>query len=89
MTTTTMKITRKGQVTIPKEIRERLNADFVYFEMKGDVVLVKPVRDASGSLRDFAANVKRGASTKKKRDKAWHEAVRGKPDRKAMKRIGA
>jgi AbrB family looped-hinge helix DNA binding protein len=82
MTTATMKITRKGQVTLPKEIRERLNADFVYFEMKDDIVLVKPVRDAAGALREYAENVKPGVPIREKRNKAWVQAIREKTGKK-------
>jgi AbrB family looped-hinge helix DNA binding protein len=83
MTTAAVKITRKGQVTIPKEIRERLNANAVYFEVEDDIVMVKPVRDAAGSLREFAVNVKPGASLKQMKDKAWEVAVREKTGKKS------
>ncbi len=48
MTTAAIKITRKGQVTIPKEIRDRLKTNSVYFEVANDIVIVKPVRNAAG-----------------------------------------
>ncbi len=83
MTTAAVKITRKGQVTIPKEIRERLNANAVYFEVEDDIVMVKPVRDAAGSLREFAGNVKPGASMRQMKDKAWEVAVREKIGKKS------
>ena len=82
MTTSAVKITRKGQVTIPKEIREKLKASTVYFEVAGDTVMVRPVRDAAGSLREYAANVKAGASMKQMKDKAWEVAVREKNGKK-------
>jgi len=78
MTTAAVKITRKGQVTIPKEIREKLKSNAVYFEVQDDDILVKPVRDAAGSLREYAKNVKAGGDMKKMKDKAWKEAVREK-----------
>jgi len=59
-------------VTIPKKIREKLRADVVYFEVKDDIVMVKPVRDAAGSLREYAGKVKPGISMNKKRNKAWN-----------------
>jgi AbrB family looped-hinge helix DNA binding protein len=83
MTTAAVKITGKGQVTIPKEIRERLKANAVYFEVEGDIVMVKPVRDAAGSLREFAGNVKQGASMRQMKDKAWEVAVREKGSKKS------
>lgn len=83
MTTAAVKITRKGQVTIPKEIREKLKANSVYFEVEDDIVMVKPVRDAAGSLREFARNVKPGASMRQMKDKAWEVAVREKTGKKS------
>lgn len=78
MTGRPVKITCKGQVTIPREIREKLGSTTVYFEIQGDTVLVKPVRDAGGSLQEFAANAQPGANLKMARDRAWEEAVREK-----------
>lgn len=83
MTTAAVKITRKGQVTIPKEIREKLNANSVYFEVEDDIVLVKPVRDAAGSLSEYAGNVKPGVSVRQMKDRAWEVAVREKTGKKS------
>lgn len=83
MTTAAVKITRKGQVTIPKEIREKLKSDAVYFEVDGDTVIVKPVRDAAGSLSEYAGNVKRGVSMRQMKGKAWEIAVREKTVKKS------
>jgi AbrB family looped-hinge helix DNA binding protein len=83
MTTAAVKITRKGQVTIPKEIREKLKANAVYFEVEDDIVMVKPVRDAAGSLREYARSVKPGISVKQMKEKAWEEAVREKAGKKS------
>jgi len=83
MTTAAVKITRKGQVTIPKEIREKLKANAVYFEVEDDTVMVKPVRDAAGSLSEYAGNVKPGISMRQMKDKSWEVAVREKTGRKS------
>ena len=83
MTTVAVKITRKGQVTIPKEIREKLKANAVYFEVEDDIVMVKPVRDAAGSLREYARNVKPGVSMKQMKDRAWEVAIREKTGKKS------
>lgn len=39
---------------------------------------VKPVKDAAGSLSEFAKNVKPGTPFRKIKEKAWAEAVREK-----------
>lgn len=83
MTTAAVKITRKGQVTIPKAIREKLKANAVYFEVEDEIVMVKPVRDAAGSLREYAGNVKPGVSMKQMKDRAWEAAVREKTGKKS------
>ena len=51
-------ITRKGQVTIPKEIRDRLKAregERVAFVLRGDEVVLKLVR---GNILDLKGSVK-------------------------------
>jgi AbrB family looped-hinge helix DNA binding protein len=78
-----VKITKKGQVTIPKEIRERLKATAVYFEVIGDDVVVRAVRDAAGSLSEYAGNVKPDVSMKQMKDRAWEEAVHEKAGKKS------
>ena len=83
MTTAAVKITSKGQVTIPKEIREKLKASSVYFEVENDIVTVKPVQDAAGSLREYAGKVKPGGSMKQMKDRAWEVAVREKTGKKS------
>jgi len=83
MTTAAIKITSKGQITIPKEIREKLKTNAVYFEVEDDTVMVKPVRDAAGSLSEFAGNVKPGVTMKQMKDRAWEVAVREKSSKKS------
>jgi AbrB family looped-hinge helix DNA binding protein len=83
MATAAVKITRKGQVTIPKEIREKLKAGAVYFEVENDIVMVKPVRDAAGSLREYAGNLDPDVSMKEMKDSAWEVAVREKSGKKS------
>ncbi len=83
MTTPAVKITRKGQVTIPKEIREKLKANAVYFEVEDDTIVVKPVKDAAGSLSEYAKNVKPGASMKHLKERAWETAIHEKAGKKS------
>lgn len=49
-----VKVTRNFQVTIPVEVREALGireGDYVEFEVRGDVALLKPVRRKWSTLR--------------------------------------
>ncbi len=83
MATVAVKITRKGQVTIPKEIRERLKASTIYFDVVDDTIVVKAVRDAAGSLHEYAKNVKPGTSMKQVKERAWEVAVHEKTGKKS------
>ena len=78
-----VKITKKGQVTIPKTIRERLRATAVYFEVVNDEVVVRAVRDAAGSLSKYARNTNPDVSIKEMKDRAWEEAVHEKISKKS------
>lgn len=62
-----MKISTKGQVTIPQEIRERLGLQpgaQVEFETEGDIIKVIPVRKAHARGRRIVAHL-RGRGTVK------------------------
>lgn len=78
MATEAVKITKKGQVTIPKEIRDKLNATSVYFEVINGEIILRAVRDAAGALSKYAGNIDPGVSMKEIKDRAWEEAVREK-----------
>lgn len=82
MSTAARKITSKGQVTIPMEIRKLLKSDMVTFDVVQSNIVIRPVLDTAGSLSEYAKNVKAGASFKKTKDRAWEEAVREKTGKK-------
>ncbi len=82
MSTAAMKITSKGQVTIPKEIRKLLKSDVVTFDVVQSNVVIRPVLDAAGSLSEYAKNVKTGSSFKRLKDKAWEEVIHEKTGKK-------
>jgi AbrB family looped-hinge helix DNA binding protein len=77
-----VKITKKGQVTIPKEIREKLNTNTIYFDVVDNTIMVKAVRDAAGSLHQYAKNVKPGTPMKEIKERAWEVAAREKTRKK-------
>jgi len=70
----TAKITRKGQVTIPQRIRDKLNSEIIQFEIVDDNVLIRPVKSVAGSLSSYAK--KRLLPFKEAREKAWGEVIR-------------
>ncbi|MBF0472293.1 MAG: AbrB/MazE/SpoVT family DNA-binding domain-containing protein [Nitrospirae bacterium] len=71
----TVKITKKGQITLPKKIRQLLNSDTIEFEIIDDNLVLKPVQSVSGSLSSYA---KKGLGFKSARDLAWEKAVNDK-----------
>jgi AbrB family looped-hinge helix DNA binding protein len=80
----TAKITKKGQVTIPQKIREKLNSQVIQFDIVEDDVVIRPVKSVAGSLSSYA---KKGLIPyKQAREKAWEEAVRERYGEKASRR---
>ena len=49
----TAKVTSKGQVTIPKEIRDHLDSQVVEFEIENDRVILRAVRSVAGELKRY------------------------------------
>jgi bifunctional DNA-binding transcriptional regulator/antitoxin component of YhaV-PrlF toxin-antitoxin module len=74
--TATATITSRGQVTIPRKIREFLHAAVVQFEIVDETVVVRPIRSVGGRLAAYAS--RRTAPWESVRDQVWKEAVRDK-----------
>jgi len=68
----TAKITSKGQITIPKEIRKILNSNVIEFEVIEGNVVIKPVKSIGGSLSKYA---KKYISLKDIRDRTGKDVV--------------
>ena len=49
----TAKVTSKGQVTIPKEIRDHLDSRVVEFEIENDKIILRAVRTVAGDLKGY------------------------------------
>ena len=81
---TTVKITKKGQVTIPRNIREQLDSQIVEFAIVGNDIVMRPVKSVAGSLSSYAK--KEAVTFKEAREKAWDEAVRDRYGKKANRR---
>ena len=69
---TLVKITSKGQITIPKEIRELLGTDMVVFKVVKGKVLLEPVKDVGGIFKKY---VKKGLKNKEERELAWQRVA--------------
>ncbi len=80
----TAKITKKGQVTIPRKIREKLNSEVIEFDILENDVVIKPVKSIAGSLYSYAK--KKVIPFKEEREKAWEEVVREQYDEKTGRR---
>lgn len=50
----TAKVTSKGQVTIPKEIRNYLDSKVVEFKIENDKVIIQAVKKVAGKLKRYA-----------------------------------
>ena len=74
----TVKISPKGQITLPKQVREILASDLVTIVAKEGSVTIEPVRDVGGSLSRYAS---RFIPLKEAREKAWPGVVHEKHTR--------
>lgn len=72
----TAKITQKGQVTIPRKIRDKLGSEVIEFDIVKDQVIIRPIASLAGSLRDYGK--KKSPPFEKAREKAWDEVTREK-----------
>jgi AbrB family looped-hinge helix DNA binding protein len=64
------RVTQKGQVTIPKRIRDVLQTQEVEFVLEDNAVILRPGRSARGSLSEYADPEARRAE-----EGAWPQAV--------------
>ena len=74
-----VKITSKGQATIPKVIRDLLKTDVVEFEVVEGTVVVKPVLSVGASLSRYS---KEYVSLKDVRETVWEEVARERSGKK-------
>ena len=65
-------ITSKGQVTIPKKIRDLLGTNMVRFKVAGKQVILEPVKDVGGIFRKY---LKKPISYKQEREIAWQKVA--------------
>lgn len=75
----TAKVSSKGQITLPREVRKALGTDLVRIVSEGGSVRIEPVKDLAGSLAHYA---KKRLPFRVARDKAWEAVVREKHKRR-------
>lgn len=69
------KISSKGQITLPKYIREELGVDRVRIIIEDHQVRIDPVRELGGSLNEFA---RKEILPEREKELAWEAAVKEK-----------
>jgi len=67
----TAKVTSKGQVTIPKEIRDILDSDVVEFKVENGRVVLRPIKRLAGKLSSYS-----NAARIQEESSAWRNAAR-------------
>jgi len=72
MITKVVKVSKKGQITLPREIRKKLGTEVVKIVAQGDSVRIEPVKELAGSLKRYASKY---IPMKQAREKAWTEVV--------------
>ena len=70
-----IKVSSKGQITLPKAIQDLLRSNVVRIVVEKGVIRIEPVRDVGGGLRSYARTY---VPLEKARDKAWEDATRDK-----------
>ena len=68
-------VTARGQVTLPRMVREALASRIIEFDVQDDLVLVRPVRSVAGSLATYARKQRPLAGV---RAEVWKEVARAK-----------
>jgi AbrB family looped-hinge helix DNA binding protein len=69
---TIAKVTSKGQVTIPKKMRDILGSNLVRFRLENEKIILEPVRDLGGIFREYARG---DISFEKEREMAWEKVA--------------
>lgn len=66
------KISSKGQVTLPRQVRQALGSNIVEFDIVDQKVVLMPVKSVAGSLSQYAAGETPLAEV---REKVWQEVA--------------
>ena len=77
----TAKVSSKGQITLPREVRKALGTDHVRIVSEAGSVRIEPINDVAGSLAHYAKGRKR-VPFHVAREQAWEAVVREKHKRR-------
>jgi AbrB family looped-hinge helix DNA binding protein len=77
----TAKVSSKGQITLPREVRKALGTDHVRIIYSGGAVRIEAVNDVAGSLAHYAKDKKK-IRFRVARERAWEAVVREKDKRR-------
>ncbi|WP_456382774.1 AbrB/MazE/SpoVT family DNA-binding domain-containing protein [Persephonella sp.] len=72
------KITRKGQITIPVEIRKKIGTSIVEIEEQEGKIIIKPVRDLAGALKKYSKRRKVPDNILQQEEGAFQNAIKEK-----------
>lgn len=75
----TTKLSTKGQITLPKKVREYLGSDVVKVVIENDQVRLEPLKDLAGSLSQYA---KEYIPFEEAMERAWEAEVNEKYSRR-------
>lgn len=74
-----VKVSPKGQITLPRGLREKLHSDVVRLVADEEAIRIEPVRELAASLSQYATS---SLTAEEAREAAWTEAVREKHPRR-------
>jgi len=75
----TAKISSKGQITLPKVVREFLHTNTLRVIIEDDEVRIRPVHSVAGVLKQYA---KKDVSIEQAREEAWDKVTHEKYPRR-------
>ncbi|MBI2754998.1 MAG: AbrB/MazE/SpoVT family DNA-binding domain-containing protein [Betaproteobacteria bacterium] len=75
------KVSSKGQITLPRDVRAALGTDHVRIVYSSGEVRIEPVNDVAGSLAHYAKGKKK-IPYRVARERAWEAVVREKHKRR-------
>lgn len=70
MITHPVNVSPKGQVVLPRAVRNALNTQHIVFEIVDNIVTIKPLTNAKGSLSKYKLENKDFSQV---REQAWQE----------------